>query len=89
MSAFVPHPLPPDPPLEPSATTQAELERVFDPFYRVEGRGESRVAGAGLGLAIVRHLVAAHGGEVGVTSAPGEGSTFVVRLPAAASEAGE
>lgn len=59
----------------------SEQERIFDPFYRVEGRGEGRVAGAGLGLAIVRHLVAAHGGEVGVTSEIGRGSTFTVRLP--------
>jgi signal transduction histidine kinase len=65
---------------------EKELDRVFDPFYRVEGRGEQRVAGAGLGLAIVRHLVAAHGGEVGVTSQLGQGSTFTVRLPVAPGE---
>ncbi|HPW55558.1 MAG: HAMP domain-containing histidine kinase [Thermoanaerobaculaceae bacterium] len=60
---------------------RSELDRIFLPFHRVEADGASRAAGAGLGLAIVRHLVRAHGGEVEVESRPGEGSTFTVRLP--------
>ena len=55
-----------------------ELARVFDRFYRVEG---SEARGAGIGLALVRELVALHGGEVSVASAVGAGSTFSVRLP--------
>ena len=56
---------------------------VFDRFYRATtDRGE---IGAGLGLAIVRSICAAHGGEVSVDSSPGEGSTFSVTLPHASS----
>lgn len=55
--------------------------RLFDRFYRVEtGRPRER-GGAGLGLAIVQSLVAAHGGSVAVRSQVGRGCTFVVRLP--------
>lgn len=62
----------------------AERERVFERFYRVD-RGRSRdVGGTGLGLAIVKHLTQALGGDVRVTGDPGEGATFVVELPAAA-----
>ncbi len=60
-----------------------EVERIFEPFYRGEGGGVGRVAGAGLGLAIVRHLVHLHGGEVRVASSVGVGSTFTVSLPMA------
>ena len=55
------------------------LGRVFEKFYRVPG---SRAAGgAGLGLAIVREVVVAHGGEVDVRSEPGEGAAFSFTLP--------
>ncbi len=67
---------------------EEELERIFEPFYRVGSTAEGRAAGAGLGLAIVRHLVHRHRGEVAVSSRVGEGSTFTVTLPAAAGEAG-
>jgi two-component system sensor histidine kinase BaeS len=56
----------------------ADLERVFDRFQR-----DADTGGSGLGLAIVRDLVAAHGGTVEArsTGTPGEGATFVVRIP--------
>jgi signal transduction histidine kinase len=57
-----------------------ELPRVFERFYQVD-RSRAR-EGAGLGLAIVREVLAAHGGEVDARSSPTEGTTFAVRLPA-------
>lgn len=61
----------------------ADLPSVFERFWRADKSRNRRTGGSGLGLAIVRQLVAAHGGEVGVTSVPGEGATFTIRLPAA------
>jgi signal transduction histidine kinase len=59
----------------------AEHARVFEKFYRV-GRSETQGRrGSGVGLALVRHVVEAHDGEVTVRSAPGEGSRFTIRLP--------
>lgn len=57
------------------------VPHVFDRFFRVPGR--ERTPGTGLGLAIVREIVAAHGGEIRCESAEGEGTTFIIRLPAA------
>ena len=54
--------------------------RIFDRFYRADGSA-SKIAGAGLGLALVKHFARAHGGEVTVTSVPGQGSTFTIHLP--------
>jgi signal transduction histidine kinase len=67
---------------------QKELGRIFEPFYRVDSSLRGRASGAGLGLAIVRHLVEAHGGEVKVESSVGLGSRFSVRLPRAVAEPG-
>jgi len=64
-----------------------DLERVFDPFYRVDSPTGERAVGAGLGLAIVHHLVHEHGGEIRLDSEPGRGSTFTVTLPATPAEA--
>ncbi|MFB8218223.1 sensor histidine kinase [Streptomyces anulatus] len=58
-----------------------DLPHVFDRFWRAEKSRSRRTGGSGLGLAIVRKLVEAHGGTVDATSAEGEGSTFVLRLP--------
>lgn len=62
------------------------LPYIFERFYRGDrsrARSEERTAGAGLGLAIARALVEAHGGAIGVTSPPGQGATFWVELPLA------
>jgi len=56
-------------------------ERVFDRFYRVERGRSRRTGGAGLGLAIVRAVVEAHGGTVAVRSTPGSGARFLIDLP--------
>ena len=61
-----------------------DLPHVFDRFWRAEKSRSRRTGGSGLGLPIVRHLVAAHGGTVEAASEPGTGSVFTLRLPAAA-----
>lgn len=63
------------------------LPRLFTRFYRVDNRDTRTIGGTGLGLALVKALVDAHGGRVGVESEPGVGSTFWFELPTdAASE---
>ncbi len=59
-----------------------DLPYVFDRFYRGDKGGSRRGGGAGLGLAITRQLVAAHGGRIAVASQAGAGATFTVTLPA-------
>ena len=59
-----------------------DLERVFERFYRVDRARSRSTGGTGLGLSIVRHVAANHGGSVRVDSVEGEGSTFVLQLPA-------
>ncbi|MEU4830119.1 HAMP domain-containing sensor histidine kinase [Streptosporangium sp. NPDC023615] len=62
--------------------TAGQAARVFDRFYRVDGsRSRDAGGGAGLGLAIVRSMVAAHGGRVELRTAPGRGARFRVILP--------
>jgi two-component system, OmpR family, sensor histidine kinase SenX3 len=68
--------------------SEADLDRVFERFYRVDA-GRSRAhGGTGLGLSIVKHVAAAHGGEVTGWSRLGHGSTFTLRLPQYISAAG-
>jgi two-component system phosphate regulon sensor histidine kinase PhoR len=59
------------------------LPRLFERFYRVDKARSREAGGTGLGLAIVKHIVLNHGGEAGVTSELGHGSTFWFRLPRA------
>ncbi len=56
-----------------------EQDKVFEPFYRASTRGEAE--GTGLGLALVKRVLEAHGGEVRLKSRPGQGSTFLLLLP--------
>jgi len=58
-----------------------KLERVFDRFYQVDGSATRRFGGAGLGLAIVRRIIEAHGGQIWVESDLGQGSSFKFTLP--------
>ncbi len=57
------------------------FERLFERFYRVDTSRSREIGGTGLGLSIVKHLAALYGGEVGVESEVGKGSTFSVWLP--------
>jgi two-component system sensor histidine kinase SenX3 len=59
-----------------------DLERIFERFYRVDRARSRETGGTGLGLAIVRHVASNHNGEVRVESREGEGSRFMLRLPA-------
>ncbi|GAA5513162.1 sensor histidine kinase RcsC [Deinococcus carri] len=59
----------------------AEVPRLFERFHRVEGQQGRSFEGTGIGLALVREIVELHGGRVEAQSAPGEGTTFTVRLP--------
>jgi two-component system, OmpR family, sensor kinase len=67
--------------------SQEQAERVFERFYRADQARRRKTGGAGLGLAIVHGLVAAHGGTTGVDTAPGAGATFWITLPLAAEAA--
>ena len=59
-----------------------DLERVFEPFTQLDSTLSRRYQGAGLGLYIARALVTGHGGRLTLRSAPGEGTTAEIRLPA-------
>jgi signal transduction histidine kinase len=65
----------------------SEQSLIFEKFYRADANMTRGVSGSGLGLYISRELVHRMGGTISVESQPGEGSTFVVTLPAAAAGA--
>jgi signal transduction histidine kinase len=58
-----------------------EINRILEPFYRIDTGLRGKSQGAGLGLAIVSHLVRAHNGALTIESKEGEGSSFRVFLP--------
>jgi signal transduction histidine kinase len=61
-----------------------EQQKIFEKFYRVGDPLVHNTKGSGLGLALVHHIVTAHGGDVHVDSSPGQGSRFIIELPVAA-----
>jgi signal transduction histidine kinase len=60
----------------------SELPHIFDPFYRGADAVERQIHGNGLGLSLVKRIVAVHGGRVSVTTRAGVGSSFTIALPA-------
>ncbi len=58
------------------------MPRLAERFYRVDGSRSRETGGTGLGLSIVKHVLSRHGGELGINSSPGKGSTFKLLLPA-------
>jgi signal transduction histidine kinase len=62
---------------------RTEQRRIFRRFYQVDQRLSRETGGVGLGLSTVTLIVRGHGGRLEVTSEPGHGSTFVIRLPMA------
>jgi len=67
-----------------SGISPMDLPHVFEHFYKADPSRDRSKAGSGIGLAIVKQLVEAHGGHVSVVSAPGKGSTFTFTLPISA-----
>ena len=64
-----------------SGIPRADLDRVFERFYKVDKARVRGKGGTGLGLAIARHIVEAHGGRIWVESVEGKGSTFRFAIP--------
>jgi len=62
---------------------EKELPRIFDRFYKADQARSITVGGSGLGLSLVKKIVDIHGGSIAVTSRPGEGTAFVIRLEGA------
>jgi signal transduction histidine kinase/Sec-independent protein translocase protein TatA len=61
--------------------SEKDLAKVFEEFYRVDNEMNQKVKGTGLGLSLVKYIVEAHKGRVGVTSAVGKGTCFSFSLP--------
>lgn len=61
--------------------SEADQRRIFERFFRVDADRSRATGGTGLGLSIVKHVIAAHSGEVTVWSRIGQGSTFTIALP--------
>jgi signal transduction histidine kinase len=57
------------------------LQRIFDPFWQAEQTPTRRFGGTGIGLGVARHLARLLGGDITVSSTPGQGSTFTLRMP--------
>ena len=61
----------------------ADLNHIFDPFYRGHQAIATQIQGSGVGLSLVKQIIEAHGGRISVNSKPGSGSTFTLHLPLA------
>jgi len=61
--------------------SKADQEKIFERFYRVEGKNEKTFPGFGIGLFIASEIIRRHHGKIGVTSNPGKGSVFYFSIP--------
>jgi signal transduction histidine kinase len=68
-----------------SGISAAELQHIFEPFYRSASATASQIHGTGLGLPLAKNIAEAMGGTLTATSEPGSGSTFILHLPVAGS----
>jgi signal transduction histidine kinase len=64
-----------------------QADRLFEPYYRSPATASSGKDGVGLGLSIVKSIVEAHGGDVGIESRPGGGARFWFSIPTVAQTA--
>ena len=64
-----------------SGIAAEHLPSIFERFYKADGAREGRSSGSGLGLSIVKAIVDNHGGRIDVSSEPGRGTAFTIRLP--------
>jgi signal transduction histidine kinase len=64
---------------------QERLEEIFEPFHQLDGSPTRRFGGTGLGLALVKMILAAHGAQLQVESSEGEGTLFRFSLPSVGS----
>jgi signal transduction histidine kinase len=62
---------------------QADIQRIFDKFYRIRSETTKNIAGSGLGLSIVKRIVDLYKGTIHVESEENKGTTFIISLPAA------
>ena len=69
--------------------SEKHLPLIFDELFRVKSKETQGIEGSGLGLSIAKRIVELHGGSISVTSKPGKGSTFSLRLPKNEVEPGE
>jgi signal transduction histidine kinase len=65
-----------------SGIPEADLERLFEPFFRVDRSRSRKTGGYGLGLSICKRIVEAHGGTLTAANNPGRGACFTLRVPA-------
>jgi signal transduction histidine kinase len=65
---------------------QDRIEEIFEPFHQLDGNATRRFAGTGLGLAMVRRIIEAHGAQISVQSVQGKGSRFDFYLPSVSSD---
>jgi signal transduction histidine kinase len=64
-----------------------DTQRIFTRFYQAEGTAKSHPGGYGLGLAVAKVIALAHGGDIRVESAPGQGATFTLSIPISSTSA--